>query len=272
MKRKWFFGILILVIVAVILTIVFVNLFRPRDTKALTKEFNTIAVSGYLSEDSDEYKTITEFYENSLIPNLDSDKTEVQNHLNVYKAFVEEAKFYNKEFIFSSYTNVYQKYSNKINRSFEKADSNAKAIAKYINDNEEKWNDVDFWRANGWKNIENFSKTMFENTINAFEMFGQVFVSCVNSEIINNDMTKLIFNTSADYAKEALSKSSEDTTVGQKLSSFVELYFGETGQNYVKNYIYNLTLQSKVENILEKGSSWEEDYNDFLSGNMGELV
>ena len=138
MKRKWFFTILILAVVAVVLTIVFINLFREKDTKQLSEKVNSVTTAGYLSEDSEEYAIINAYFDDVYLKlTTGEEKAEVKNYQDTYKAYVLAGKFFNSQLVFSEYTETYKNNRKIIEKSFENAQEATNSFKQYIIDNKE---------------------------------------------------------------------------------------------------------------------------------------
>ena len=81
MKKKWIIITIILLIIAVVLTIVFINLFSERDTEDLSNAVKTNVQTGYLDGDGDTYLKIDEYFDVMLSQAslTSSDKNEISN-------------------------------------------------------------------------------------------------------------------------------------------------------------------------------------------------
>ena len=268
MKKKWFIVILILAIVAVVLTIVFINLFKERDTKSLTNSINSVVVEGYLNDESDEYKTINEYLD-TIYPLVSSqdEKTEIQNMQNTYKAYVVYGEFVNKQFVFSTYTNVYKDKSGSVSKNFSRAQSSANSLQKYIEESRDVTAGSDFWTANSWANCKKYMQDLFTYTVNAFDNLGDIYTSCVTSPTLNNDLTALIFDTAKTLADDTV-QNVTTAGLGTELLNFVNNYLTTEKEDVILGYIYNPTAQSNVKIINEQTEGWEQVYNNFLAGTI----
>lgn len=268
MRKKWFFGILILVIVAVVLTIVFINLFKDKDTKALTEKINDVAENGYLADDSDEYLKINEYLSkmNGLFAD-GTEKNEVQNHKNAYKSFAVAIKFFNKEILFSSFTDVYNNNLKEITNNLNVAQENADKLKDYINETSSITGDSVYWNQNTWQTSRDYMKNIFDNTREAFSRLGKVYSASVNSVFVNNKYTDIILDGFNTLSNQVASKLSEDATAGTNLYDFTNAYYTDSNEATILGYVYNETLQSTVEDISEKGTE-SAYYNDFLAGSI----
>lgn len=266
MKRKWFIVILILAIVAVVLTIVFINLFRERDTRSLANNINSVVVEGYLNDESDEYRTINEYLD-TIYPLISSqeERAEIQNMQNTYKAYVVYGEFVNKQFVFSTYTNVYREKSRNVSRNFSRAQNSANSLENYIEENRDVTSGSDFWTANSWANCKQYMQDLFTYTVNAFDNLGDIYTSCVTSPTMNNDLTALVFETAKALADDTVQNV---TTAGHgaSLLNFVNNYLTPEQEDVILEYIYNTTAQGNVKIITEQTEGWEEVYNRFLAG------
>ena len=268
MRKKWFFGILILVVVGIVLTIVFVNLFKDKDTKALAQKVNEVSETGYLSEDSDEYLKISEYLEK--MPAYFSggtEKIEIENYKKAYQSFVIVVDFFNKEIMFSTYTDEYNNNLKAITNAFNVAQDNANKLKNYINETSLVTGDSKYWNKNTWQTSKEYMKNIFDNTREALSKLGNVYSASVNSIFVNNAFTDIIFEGFNALTNDVAGKIAENTSVGEKLLNFSNSYFGETNEKVIIKYVYNKTLQTSVQDIAEKGID-SNYYNGFLAGNI----
>ena len=125
MKRRGFSIILILVIVAAVLTVVFINLFKEKDTKALAENLNSYVGSenGYLNAENENYKIIDE-YLSSVSTKLTAaeEKNETKNYQMSYRTFVVAGEFFNRECL--------QRQQKENSRKFLKGSRMCKEIGK----------------------------------------------------------------------------------------------------------------------------------------------
>ena len=61
MKKKWIIITIILLIIAVVLTIVFINLLSERDPEDLSNAVKTNVQTGYLKDDGENYLKIEKY-------------------------------------------------------------------------------------------------------------------------------------------------------------------------------------------------------------------
>ena len=102
MKRRGFSIILILVIIAAVLAVVFVALFKEKNTKALAESVNSYVGSenGYLNEKSESYKTIDKYLsEISTKLTTTEEKNETKNYQMSYRTFVVAGEFFDREIV-----------------------------------------------------------------------------------------------------------------------------------------------------------------------------
>lgn len=268
MRKKWLFGILILVVVGIVLAIVFINLFKGKDTKALAEKVNDVSENGYLSEDSDEYSKITEYL--AQLPSNFSDgteKIEIENYKNAYQSFVIVIEFFNKEIMFSSFTDEYNKNLKSITNCFNSAQDNANKLKDYIEETSLVTGDSKYWNKNTWQTSREYMKNIFDNTREALSKLGNVYSASVNSVFVNNKYTDIIFEGFTTLSNQTAAKISEATTAGENLLNFANSYYSESNESAILGYVYNEALQTTVEDISENGID-SIYYNDFLAGNI----
>ena len=266
MRKKWFFGILILVVVAIILTIVFINLFKEKDTKALSEKINDVAENSYLTEDSEENKKINEYLTKmAMIFQDGKERTEIKNYKNAINSFSVAIKFFNRELLFSSVSNEYNNHVKSITQNFENAQEDAKKLKNYINETNAPIGNSAYWAQNTWQTSQKFVKSIFDNTREAMSKLGKVYRASVNSKFVNNEYTDIIFDGFDTLSNQVASKISEDATVGTNLLVFTNAYYGDSNEEVILGYAYNDILQNSVKDIVENGVD-SLYYSAFLSG------
>lgn len=269
MKRRGLFITVILIIVAVVLAVLFVNLFTPKDTKDVAKKLNTTVENGYLSSESEEYKTIMTYLQDiSTKLTNSSEKNEVKNYIDSYEAFVVMGKFFNKQMVFTKYSGVYNDNRNGIEKGLSKAQSEADSFANYINDNKQIVGGSEFWLVNTWANCEDYMKNLVNSSINVFNRLGNVYQSCVYSKVMNNSLTDLVFDAIEELSADIESKPTDKSNYGSKLKNFVTIYMGENAEVIITNFNYDDIAQENVEKITQKQNGWEQIYQNFLAGNI----
>lgn len=268
MKKKWFLGILIVAIIAVILTIVFINLFGEKDTKELSQEVHSYIENGYLSQENEDYEKIIEYLD-AVYPKLSTstERSEVLNYKNAYQAYAVAGEFFDRQMVFTEFTDVYKNNRKKIENNLNNAQEKAQNLAKTIKENENLTNGSEYWEANTWANYKGEMREIISSTTTAINLLGEVYISSVPSKIMNNDLTKLIFDVVKEYSIEILEKTTQDEMLGQKLNEFVNYYLTKEGEVKILNFLYNSTSQDKVADIVEKGKE-SEFYSDLLEGRI----
>lgn len=270
MKRKGFIIVLILAIVAVVLTIVFINLFKERDTQKLSKNVNNYVSTGYLSDESEEYLTINDYLSNvyNKITSM-NEKAEVKNYQDSYRAYVVYGEFVNRQLVFSEYTETYKNERKRIETDLGRGQSVAKKLTSYIIENKDLTGGSDYWEANTWANCKGYMSDLFKYTSDAFNRLGDVYTASVTSPMMNNDLTTLIFKTAEDMSNKISENLNQDSSCGETLYNFVNTYLTKDRENVILNFNYNSVQQENVKKINEQSEGWESVYNAFLQGNIG---
>lgn len=269
MKKKGLFITIIFIIVAIVLAILFINLFTPKDTKSVAKRLNTTVENGYLSSESDEYKTIMAYLQDiSTKLTNNSEINEVKNYINSYEAFVVMGKFFNKQIVFTKYSGVYNDNRNGIEKGLSKAQSEANSFASYIKENKQVVGGSEFWLVNTWANCEDYMKNLVNSSINVFNRLGDVYQGCVYSKVMNNSLTDLIFDAVEELSVDIETKPTDKSSYGSKLKNFVTIYMSENAEEIITNFNYDDIAQENVEKITQKQNGWESIYQSFLAGNL----
>lgn len=281
MKKKWWIFIIILAIVAVVLTIVFINLFKERDTKALSEKIYSVSQTGYLSPDSEENKVIDEYLTNlktlggNFSPdNPDADAKEIvkiSNYLQAYASFEVSIKFFSREMVFAKASETYINNRKKVENCLNDAQKLADELEKHINDSDETDGSA-WWEARTWADCHEKMTKMINKTAEAMNLLADIYQKSVPSVVegkgfLNNDFTSIILDEMKTLTKNITEKADQDVNYGSDLYVFVDAYLDVRNEQHLLNYRYNEELQNKVKDIKEKGED-SEFFPIFVEGNL----
>lgn len=265
---KWTIGIVILAIVAIVLTIVFINLFKERETTELATEINEVAENGYLSSESEEYQQVQKYLQNVASYFSDGEeKYTIQNYKDSYTAFTVAIDFFNREMLFTKYTDEYKENLREIKDDFKDGQEAAEDLKDYINETKQVVGDSPFWNTNTWQTAQGYMKTIFEGSRDALTRLGIVYKASVNSSLMNNDYTTIIFDGFTNVTNQVVSDLGTNATKGNALMAYTNAYLSAANEEYILGYAYNTKLQSSVKDIKEKGAQ-SALYADFLLGQI----
>ncbi len=269
MKRKGFIAILILAVIAVVLSIVFINLFKEKDTKKLALSLNKSVSAGYLNDESEEYQIITDYLQDVYTSaTSDSDKNAVRNYKSAYKALAVAGEFFNRQIVFTSYTQTYKAQRVKIEENLSKAQKSANAMTKYIKDTQDLFGGVPDLIAGSWANCSKYMNQIYNYTSDAMVRLGYVYQTSATSDLMRNDLSLLVFNTMEELFADTKTNLTEDGGYGDKLSVFINGYMTKTTEKKILNFAYNEHGQTNVKAILDKSTGWEAIFPAFLLGNI----
>lgn len=276
MRKKWFIVILFLVIIAVVMAIIFINLFKERDTKRLSTNINNVLNGGYLDSNGEIYTTVEE-YLNNILPMLKAEDQAqdketnqdivIENYQEMYDSYIVFAQFVNREFVFSQYNETYQVQSNKIIKSLSNAQNSAENMVNYINENKDLVADSSFWTVNTWATCKGYMDELINNTYNAYVGLVDVFQASVPSKFVNNELTSLIFSTAQALQEDIL----ETPTIllGETLKTLINAYLTKDNEWKILEYLYDETAQQNVQTILnDQDDEKNTVYNNFLVGEI----
>lgn len=261
-RRNGFLIILFIAIVAVVLTIVFVNLFKDRSTTDLSQDVNTVIEEGYLNDEGETYTQIQD-YLSMMKTKLESNEEtksyaiEAANYISLYKSTSKFAKFANKNLAFSSYNNVFKANKKAIKKGIAGANASANILASKIEADKELYSGSDFWTIETWKTYSNELKSVMNQTFNTFDKLIIVYKASVDSSIYNNDFIEIVFDRTQYLLKDVEENVGQDKTSGQKLESFVNSYLNT---QYFEDYIYDEHLQIAVDHLKrekEESGFWQ---------------
>lgn len=276
-KGKWLIIIGIIVVLAVVLTIVFINLFTPKHTTELANQLNSVTQTGYLDKENANNKNIQEFL-GKINTNKNLDKKEqvqIENYLNALQAFSEMGEFYNRQMIFTTHTKAYSDNADSIIKSLKEANSIAAGLGSYFETN---MNRDEQLQAEAWRTKTKQMKSLFDNSYNAFIKLSAVYTSCVTSKIKNNEMSKAVFKVT-NYLLAGIKTDLENKDVpsqinGPEFLNFVKMYYPKEKNYLIYNSVYNESAIEIAKEINEakdladykavNGSNWQK----FLGGNV----
>lgn len=256
MKKKWIIITIILLIIAVVLTIVFINLFSERDTEDLSNAVKTNVQTGYLKDDGETYLKIDNYFDVMLKQSslAQDDRNKITNAQNLYETYLIVGEFYNKQILFSSYNDVYAKNRNQAIDNLNSANSKASEIVSYLDANSELVDGSDYWQARTWDDVESMVKDFLNYNNLAFSALQPIFVSSVDSKVASNDFSALILSTINFYLNEANENWQGSTTSVSTAFTMANSYL-TNHYNQIMSYRYSTQLQGYVKDILEKGES-----------------
>ena len=270
MKKKGIIVVIALLLVAAVLAVVFVMLFKDKDTKSLAQDLNAAVTQEYLAQDSKEYTTIQNYLDRAQTAIGVNSGFEATNYRQAYEAYTTIAKFFNKEAAFMEHTKTYSRNRKKIVSALNSAQSNANKMVKAIEDSSKLVGGNDTWERVVWNNYKEYVQDMVSDTMKAFELLSTVYASSVASELRNNDLTDLLFlaikELNSNFKKNATTKEN----LGNELLKFSQACFKPGNvETAVLNYYYTQDthknrIKAAIKDIQEKGLEslyWTEIMN-----------
>ncbi len=268
MKKKGIIVVIVLLLVAAVLAVVFVMLFKDKNTKSFAQDLNTAVTQEYLSQDSKEYKTIQDYL--LRYQGMAGEKAfEVTNYREAYEAYTKIAVFFNNEAAFMEHTKTYSKNRKKIVSALNSAQKNAEKMVKSIEDSSKLIGGNDTWERVVWNNYKEYVEDMVSDTMRAFEVLTTVYKASVSSSLLNNDLTDVLFmgikELNSNFKKDAKTKEN----LGGALLRFSQTSFNPSNvEKAVLNYNYTSeSNHNKMKDIKEKGTE-SLYWSDVLNGNV----
>ncbi len=269
MKKKWFFVVVALLLIAAVLTIVFVMLFKDKNTKSFAEDLNTTVTTGYLSTESDEYKTLTNYLQSYVANKTNGEAEEVANYRLAYEAYTNIAVFFNNEAPFMEHTKTYSKNRKKIISALNSAQKNADKMTKIVKEKGNYTSGSETWERVVWNNYKEHIQDMVLDTMKAFELLSKVYSDSVSSSLMNNDLTDVLFLGMKQLNSEFKKGQGKAQDLGKNLRDFSNASFGQA--NVEKAILaYNYTSESnhnKMKNILKEGTK-SGYWTDVLNGQV----
>lgn len=280
MKRKGVLITLILVVIAIVLAVVFINMFKERTTKSLSEKLNTFVETGYLAPEGEQNKKIDEWL-SVLSANNDSELVDEKDRIKSYKnsliAYETIAQFFNRHLIQLEATSVYAKNRGKIEKSLNTSQKKADKLESYINEKMQIVEGNAYWTATTWIDCKQDITDIINYTTDAFTRLANVFNSSMpttreNLGIMNNTLSKLILNTMSSM----ITKISADVEVGNPLSEkllvFVNAYLTLENENIITQFPYSSkNFQNIISEITTSGEN-SEHYQEFIRGELSALM
>lgn len=268
MKKGIIFTVIIL-IVAAILTVVFVTLFKERDTDAVADKVISVVDEGYLAEDEDKL-TILDY-----LDNIESNSGVASEEVSISKLFYDTydklGDFYRQHIIFTSYTNVYKENRDDVINGFNDATNKANEMVEYINETNPGNNQS--WEARTWDDVRLIMADFIAANNRAFIALGNIFPSCEDSLIVNTDFVAAVLdgvNTHLEAYNSTLS--ADETAVIQEdcvetISNVNEMISNYLTDSLVYGYLYDGTWQSYIADINLNGEK-SAYYASFMAGTL----
>lgn len=270
MKKKWIFIIIFIAIIGVVLTIVFINLFKEKDTKQLSENLNSVVENGYLSAESEEYDTIEKYLTKvlSIVKNQE-ELSEINNSLYSYKSYAITGEFLNRQIVFTKYTQTYKKNRKSVEDNLKKAQNSANLLKKYIDENMELTDGSEYWLANTWQNCKQDMKNIMLYTGKALNGLQKIYIDSIDSKAINNDLTQIVFESFQDLNNQTIENLTTKNDCGTNIYNFVNIYLTTNGEHQFLNYVYSQPMQTKIADIKKEGKN-SVYYGDLLEGRLAE--
>ena len=263
MKKGIIFTVIILVVAAV-LTVVFVTLFKERTTDAVANQVISVVDEGYLSEDTD--KETIEEYLNYMRSNAGASTDEVRMSINFYSAYDKLGDFYREHIIFTSYNSTYRANRDAVIDNLNSASSKVNEIVNYIRETESLVSGSPYWEARTWDDVRVMMFDFIDDNNSAFIALNNIYPASGNSKVTNNAFTTEVLKAiNAHFASY-----NEAETVSGRLT--LADYILSMAKNYlddasVYDYIYNSNWQNIIADITEKGEE-SEYYSAFIVGSL----
>lgn len=249
MKKKGIIITVALVLVAAILALVFVLLFKDKNTKSMAEDINSAVTTGYLNKESSEYKEVYDYLEE--FDNVDIGKNlVVTNYKEAYEAYTTIILFFNNQAPFMEHTKTYSKNRKKIASALKSAQKNADKMEKMIKDTKRTTSGSETWERVVWNNYKKYVEGLVSDTMKACELLAKVYSASVASNLLNNDLTDVIFMAMRYFNNEFRKGVTTLPNLGGDLKSFAETtlnpsnidtniigyqYKTESGKNLIKS-------------------------------------
>lgn len=263
MKKRWIF-IIIALIVAVVLVIVFVNLFKERDTLDLTNNVMEKVQGGYLDDETEDYQTFENYLETMTATSSEYD-IEIKNTQNFLATYSVLGEFYGKQIFFTEYNETYTDHKNNIKDALNDAQETFNNITTYIEETQDMTSGSPTWQITTWEYLRDDIVSFIKNNNRAFSELQAVYEGCVTSKLANNAFSTLVLTTINTYLEDGDKNFgiSLDNTTAVALT-MAQAYLQGHYED-IMGYQYDTILQEQVNDIQENGNH-SEHYNALITG------
>ena len=271
MKRKGLIIVAILAIVAVVLTVVFITLFRKKDTNELAANINEVVAlkSGYLN-DQNESNNVIDDYLNVVVSKVQTpgEINEIKNYAKAYQAYEIIGAFYNRQMPFAVFNATYKNNRKAVARSLSNAQDKADNIAQYLNNIKGAVGNSDYWQANTWADCKEDFRAMFASTAKAFNTLGLIYQDCVKSYFANNEMSDAVVYAIEFESTTLIESATQQQVYGANLLAIANSYLTVSTETRIYNYEYaSSSFKDKIKDILENGNS-SANYTSLVMGSI----
>lgn len=268
MKKKGIIIVVALLLVAAILALVFVLLFKDKNTKSLATDLNSTVTTGYLSKENDSYKTVQNYLDEAEHM-IGDEGLQLTNYRQAYEAYTTIALFFNNEVAFMNHTKTYSKNRKKIVSALKSAQKNADKMASAIEKNNKITGGTETWQRVVWNNYKDYVKDLVSDTMKAFELLSKVYAASVASEYMNNDLTDVLFMGIKELNSEFKNGVTKTPNLGYKLLTFATTSFNPANvEKAVLNFYYTSENNHKKMEDIKKNGTKSLYWRDVLDGNI----
>ena len=273
MKKKGGFWILVvIVVVAAALAATFVSLFGNRNTRELAKATNSCVASGYLSAESAGYIKINKYIDNLNTADFSEEEVnELENFEAGYDAYVSISQFFNRQTNFMKYTKVYKNNRKEVIKKLKKAQKDADRLVAQINRTAQIVGNSEYWERLAWTTCRDYMESMLKNTLDAFNIYINIYQASVASKLLNNDYSDVMFLGLQDLSGKLKSGYKGTQNVGANLKNYAEIYFTKEGEQEILKYTYldeTSPVWATIRDIKENGKE-SFVYEGFLAAMPG---
>ena len=270
MRKRATWIIIVIVLIGVVIGAVFFNMFVPRNTEELAQLVYNITETGYLSE-TNSSNTTFDAYTFKLISSTSQvsslDKAKITDYRNFYGGCEIAGQFFRRQIVFSKYTKSYSKNLKKIKDNFNKASQNAKQLEAFMANALKASNGQAYWEKESWEHCHKQLEQMMKQTADAMFALIEVYQTCVDSEMLNNNFTKVLFMALQDSIQDI--KKLDVTTEGSQFLKLTANYMTTETEKKIIKYNFDTSLQGKIDKILTDANGKNtSEYQQFLNGSI----
>ena len=257
----------IFIVIAVVLTIVFINLFREKDTRDLSNQVANAVQGGYLDDEKEdgEFQKIDEYFA-VISASANEYEVEIRNVQRLYHSYVIMADFYNNEMVFTEFNDVYKENKKNAINGLNEAKQKAEEMVEYIDSNAEKTSGSTYWQARTWVDVRDMAFTFVDANNKLFDALQNIYQGCVTSKLANNDFSTLVLKTINSEAKNVRENISEEMLSIDCVVNMTTTYL-QNGYTKIMNYLYDASLQTAVADINKNGEE-SSYYQNLLNGTL----
>jgi hypothetical protein len=165
------------------------------------------------------------------------------------------------------YTKAYKTNRSKIVKNLNSAESSAKDMISKINAYKNTTGGSGLWETVVWDNAKQYMFDMISSTMTAFELLSNVYSASVSSDLLNNDLTDVLFMGMKYLNKDFIKNISTTANLGLKIKTFSDNTFAwNSFETAVLGYSYTSDNYKAAVKELKTNGENSQNWSKVLDG------